>query len=57
MPNVSPLGLIGMSCIRDMKWMAGFGLSGPATVLIGMAIDTVRPERTSEAAARDALAA
>ncbi len=47
MPKDSPLSLIGMSCISDMRWTAGFGLSGPATLLIGIAIETVRPLRTS----------
>ena len=47
MPNDSPLSLIGMSCISDMRWTAGFGLSGPAALLIGIAIETVRPLRTS----------
>ena len=47
MPKDSPLSLIGMSCISDMRWTAGLGLSGPATLLIGIAIETVRPLRTS----------
>ena len=51
MPNDSPLSLIGMSCISDMRCTAGFGLSGPAILLIGIAIETVRPLRTSRAAA------
>ena len=51
MPNDSPLSLIGMSCISDMRWTAGFGLSGPAALLIGIAIETVRPLRTRRAAA------
>ena len=41
MPKESPLSVIGMSCISDIRWTAGFGLSGPATLLIGIAIDTV----------------
>ena len=40
------------SCICTMWWMAGFGLSGPAFVLIGIAIEIERPLRTSEAARR-----
>ena len=51
MPKESPLSVIGMSCISDIRWTAGFGLSGPATLLIGIAIDTVRPLFTSAAAA------
>ena len=51
MPKVSPLSLIGMSCSSDMRWTAGLGLSGPATLLIGIAIETVRPLFTSPAAA------
>jgi hypothetical protein len=52
MPNDSPLSLTGRSCISDIKCTAGFGLSGPATLLIGIAIDTVRPLFTRAAAAR-----
>ena len=37
--------------MSDMRWTAGLGLSGPATLLIGMAIETVRPLRTRAAAA------
>ena len=33
------------------KWIAGLGLSGPATVLIGISIETRRPDRTRPAAA------
>ena len=35
-----------------MWWMAGLGLSGPATVLIGIAIETCRPDFTSPHARR-----
>ena len=50
-PNDSPLSLTGRSCIRVMKCKAGLGLSGPAALLMGIAIDTVRPLRTRRAAA------
>ncbi len=36
--------------MSDMRWTAGFGLSGPATLLMGIAIDTVRPLFTRAAA-------
>ena len=36
----------GMSCSSDIRWTAGLGLSGPAALLIGIAIETVRPLRT-----------
>ena len=51
MPNDRPLLVIGMSCISDIRWTAGLGLSGPATLLIGIAIETVRPLFTRPAAA------
>jgi hypothetical protein len=51
-PNDSPLSLTGRSCISDMKCTAGFGLSGPATLLIGIAIDTVRPLQAFDAGGR-----
>ena len=51
MPNDSPLSLIGMSCMSDIRCMAGLGLSGPAALLIGIAIETLRPLRTRVAAA------
>ena len=42
----------GTSCACITMWIAWFGLSGPATVLIGIAIETRRPLRTSPAASR-----
>src|SRR4051794_6772406 len=42
----------GTSCDWTTKWIACCGLSGPATLLIGSASETRRPERTSPAAAR-----
>ena len=36
----------GTSCDWTTKWIACCGLSGPATLLIGIAIETRRPERT-----------
>ena len=40
---------MSQSCIWVMWWTAGLGLSGPATVLIGIAIETCRPAFTSAA--------
>src|SRR3954454_7071818 len=42
----------GTSCDWTTKWVACDGLSGPATLLIGIAIETCRPERTRPAASR-----
>src|SRR5512132_3471496 len=38
---------MSQSCIWVMWCTAGLGLSGPATVLMGMAIETCRPDFTS----------
>ena len=43
---------MSMSWPWVMKWMAGLGLSGRAVVLMGISMDTRRPERTRPAASR-----
>ena len=52
MANVSVLDPMSMSCPWTTWWVTGLGLSGPATVFIGIAIVTCRPDRTRAAAAR-----
>ena len=49
--NVTPHEPMSMSWPWTTWWITGLGLSGPATVFIGIAIETRRPERTRPAAA------
>src|SRR5581483_1474527 len=51
-PNRTLLPSTATSCPWTANSVAGMGLSGPATRLTGMAMDTRRPERTSAAASR-----
>jgi hypothetical protein len=49
-PNRRLLESTGRSNIWVMWWIAGLWLSGPATVLMGIAMETERPDFTRPAA-------